>query len=148
MYRIYRKYCNSEPFSRCCGMPDKWVKLGFVRLWIKYFQIHRYFSCKMWVAFAMHSHFFSIKISMYLHISRQKFNVTLANNFVKFWTTGPWKLEQVHAGWVTLQTLVRCCILWGLIRVYSVWSDLPIPILSVNTICILLHMKQSVSSSR
>ena len=31
MYRIYREYCNSDPFSRCCGMPGKWLKLGFVR---------------------------------------------------------------------------------------------------------------------
>ena len=31
MYKIYREYCNSEPFSRCCGMPGKWLKLGFVR---------------------------------------------------------------------------------------------------------------------
>ena len=31
MYRIYREYCNSEPFSRCCRMPGKWLKLGFVR---------------------------------------------------------------------------------------------------------------------
>ena len=31
MYRIYREYCNSKPFSRCCGMPGKWLKLGFVR---------------------------------------------------------------------------------------------------------------------
>ena len=31
MYRMYREYCNSEPFSRCCGMPGKWLKLGFVR---------------------------------------------------------------------------------------------------------------------
>ena len=31
MFRIYREYCNSEPFSRCCGMPGKWLKLGFVR---------------------------------------------------------------------------------------------------------------------
>ena len=23
MYRIYREYCNSEPLSRCCGMPGK-----------------------------------------------------------------------------------------------------------------------------
>ena len=33
MYKIYREYCNSEPFSRCCGMPGKWLKLGFVRPW-------------------------------------------------------------------------------------------------------------------
>ena len=32
MYRIYREYCNSEPFSRCCEKPGKWLKLGFVRL--------------------------------------------------------------------------------------------------------------------
>ena len=31
MYRIYREYCNSEPFSRCRGMSGKWLKLGFVR---------------------------------------------------------------------------------------------------------------------
>ena len=31
MYRIYREYCNSEPFSRCCGMLGKWLKFGFVR---------------------------------------------------------------------------------------------------------------------
>ena len=31
MYRIYREYCNSEPFSRCCEMPGKWLKLGLVR---------------------------------------------------------------------------------------------------------------------
>ena len=36
MYRIYREYCNSEPFSRCCGMPGKWLKLGFVRPCIIY----------------------------------------------------------------------------------------------------------------
>ena len=35
MYRIYREYCNSEPFPRCCGMPGKWLKLGFVRPWYK-----------------------------------------------------------------------------------------------------------------
>ena len=31
MYRIYREYCNSEPFSRGCGMLGKWLKPGFVR---------------------------------------------------------------------------------------------------------------------
>ena len=35
MYRIYREYCNSEPFSRCYGMPGKWLKLGFVRSWLQ-----------------------------------------------------------------------------------------------------------------
>ena len=31
MYRIYREYCNSKSFSRCCWILGKWLKLGFVR---------------------------------------------------------------------------------------------------------------------
>ena len=31
MYRIYKEYCNSKLFSRCCGLPGKWLKLEFVR---------------------------------------------------------------------------------------------------------------------
>ena len=34
MYRIYKEYCNSKLFSRCCGLPGKWLKLEFVRPWI------------------------------------------------------------------------------------------------------------------
>ena len=33
MCKIYREYCNFGPVSRCCGIPDKWLKLGFVRPW-------------------------------------------------------------------------------------------------------------------
>ena len=31
LYRIYKEYCNSKLFSRCCGLPGKWLKLEFVR---------------------------------------------------------------------------------------------------------------------
>ena len=48
------------------------------------------FAAKMWVAFAMQKllTFFS---KTYIHniFRDRKFNVTLANNFVKFWITGP-----------------------------------------------------------
>ena len=33
MYRIYKEYCNSKLFSRCCGLPGKWLKPEFVRPW-------------------------------------------------------------------------------------------------------------------
>ena len=53
----------------------------------KVFQIHWYFSAKMWVAFAI----FSAKnINVFAIFQEGNFNVTLANNFIKFWTTGPW----------------------------------------------------------
>ena len=43
MYRIYREYFNSEPFSRCCGMPGKWLKFGFVRPWAS---VPQYVPCQ------------------------------------------------------------------------------------------------------
>ena len=46
----------------------------------------------MWVAFAMQKLLtFSAKdINVFAIFQDRKFNVTLANNFIKFWTTGPW----------------------------------------------------------
>ena len=42
------------------------------------------FATKMWVAFAMQK-----LINVFAIFQDRNFNVNLANNFVKFWTTGP-----------------------------------------------------------
>ena len=28
MYRIYKEYCNSKLFTRCCGLPGKWLNFN------------------------------------------------------------------------------------------------------------------------
>ena len=61
-----------------------------------YFQIHMYidiFAAKMWVAFAVQkllTFFQQININVFPIFQDRNFNVTLANNFVKFWTAWPW----------------------------------------------------------
>ena len=49
----------------------------------------------MWVAFALQKllTFLQQKYQCICHISIRNFNVTLAINFVKFWTTGPWRFK-------------------------------------------------------
>ena len=51
------------------------------------------FAAKMWVAFAMHvkaTHIFSEEnINVFVLFQDTNFIVKLANNFIKFWTTGP-----------------------------------------------------------
>ena len=45
----------------------------------------------MGVAFAKPTHIFSAKnINIFAIFQYRNFNIMLANNFVKFWTTGPW----------------------------------------------------------
>ena len=46
------------------------------------------FAAKMWVAKATHI-FFSKNINVFAIFQDRNFNVTFANNFGKFWMTGP-----------------------------------------------------------
>ena len=54
-----------------------------------YFQIHWYFLCKNMHCFKA-THIFSAKyINVFAIFQDRNFNISLVNNFVKFWTTGP-----------------------------------------------------------
>ena len=59
------------------------------KVFFKYIDI---FAAKMWVDFAVQKllTFFSKNINGFAIFQDRNFNVTLANNFVKFWATGPW----------------------------------------------------------
>ena len=54
------------------------------------------------------SHFFSAKnINVFALFQDRNFNVTLARNFVQFWTTGPWLFKSYQPDLLLISKLIR-----------------------------------------